>query len=243
MDPDQAARSTAQVVDTYREAKDYTKATQEADAALKKYPDDRAVHAVRAALFSDQNKPDAAIDELKKMLNGKDGDREVYLQMADVYQKSHDYSKMADSLNSAEKLATEKEDKTNILFLRGAMYERQKKYELAEKEFRRVLDDDPKNASAWNYLGYMLADQGTRLTEAQGYIQKALEIDPDNYAYLDSLGLGLLPARISWTTRKTSFPHSRTSDGEGPHHSRPPGRCAFQEGQAEGKLSRSGNRH
>ena len=46
----------------------------------------------------------------------------------------------------------------------------------------------PKNASAWNYLGYMLADQGTRLAEAQGCIQKALEIDPDNYAYLDSLG-------------------------------------------------------
>jgi Flp pilus assembly protein TadD len=95
---------------------------------------------------------------------------------------------MADSLNSAEKLAKDKEDKTNILFLRGAMYERQKKYDLAEKEFRRVLDDDPKNSSAWNYLGYMLADQGTRLTEAQGYIQKALDLDPDNYAYLDSLG-------------------------------------------------------
>jgi tetratricopeptide (TPR) repeat protein len=188
LDPDQAARATAQIIDTYREAKDYPKATQEADAALKKYPDDRAIHAVRAALYSDQSKPDSAIAELKKMLNGKDGDREVYLQMADVYQKSHDYSHMADSLNSAEKLATDKEDKTNIMFLRGAMYERQKKFEMAEKQFRQVLDEDPKNASAWNYLGYMLADQGTRLTEAQGYIQKALEIDPDNYAYLDSLG-------------------------------------------------------
>ena len=45
------------------------------------------------------------------MLNGKDADREVYLQMADVYQKSHDFSRMARFPDSAEKLATEKEDK------------------------------------------------------------------------------------------------------------------------------------
>ena len=187
LDPDSGPRAEAQIIDTYRQAKDYNKALQESDAAAKKYPDDRSLHAVRAEVYSDQNKPDAAIAELKKMLNGKD-DREVYLQMADVYQKSHDFPHMAEVLDSAEKLATEKEDKNNIIFLRGAMYERQKKFDLAEKEFRRVLDDDPKNASAWNYLGYMLADQNTRLGEAQGYIQKALALDPDNYAYLDSLG-------------------------------------------------------
>jgi predicted Zn-dependent protease len=34
----------------------------------------------------------------------------------------------------------------------------------------------------------MLADQNTRLGEAQNYIEKALALDPDNYAYLDSLG-------------------------------------------------------
>lgn len=187
LDPDNAARAEAQIIDTYRQAKDYAKATQESEAAAKKYPDDRAVRAVRAELYSDQNKPDLAVAELKKMLNGKD-DREVYLQMVDVYQKAHDYPHMADALNSAEKLSTEKEDKNNIIFLRGAMYERQKKFDLAEKEFRRVLDEDPKNASAWNYLGYMLADQNTRLGEAQNYIEKALALDPDNYAYLDSLG-------------------------------------------------------
>ena len=39
-----------------------------------------------------------------------------------------------------------------------------------------------------NYLGYMLADRGVRLEEAKGYIQAALEQDPHNGAYLDSLG-------------------------------------------------------
>ena len=41
---------------------------------------------------------------------------------------------------------------------------------------------------ALNYLGYMLADRGVRLEEAVGYLKKALELDPQNGAYLDSLG-------------------------------------------------------
>ena len=39
-----------------------------------------------------------------------------------------------------------------------------------------------------NYLGYMLADRGTRLDEALGYIRRAVALDPQNGAYLDSLG-------------------------------------------------------
>jgi tetratricopeptide (TPR) repeat protein len=39
-----------------------------------------------------------------------------------------------------------------------------------------------------NYLGYMLADRGLRLEEALSYIKKAAAQDPQNGAYLDSLG-------------------------------------------------------
>lgn len=39
-----------------------------------------------------------------------------------------------------------------------------------------------------NYYGYMLADRGVRLDEAQSMIQKAVDQDPNSYAYLDSLG-------------------------------------------------------
>jgi tetratricopeptide (TPR) repeat protein len=95
---------------------------------------------------------------------------------------------MAKAIDQAEKLSQTKEDKTSILFVRGEMLERQKKYEQAERIFRQVIDADPSNASALNYLGYMLADQNTRLTEAQQLIRKAVDLDPNNYAFLDSLG-------------------------------------------------------
>ena len=41
---------------------------------------------------------------------------------------------------------------------------------------------------ALNYLGYMLADRGVKLTEALAYIRRALDIEPKSAAYLDSLG-------------------------------------------------------
>src|SRR6476659_6926620 len=72
--------------------------------------------------------------------------------------------------------------------MRGAMYERMNKLEPAEAEFRKVLKIDAENAGAMNYLGYMLADRNVRLPEALDLITKALDKDPGNGAYLDSLG-------------------------------------------------------
>ena len=46
----------------------------------------------------------------------------------------------------------------------------------------------PRDAMTLNYLGYMLADRGNRLDEALGYIRRAVALDPQNGAYLDSLG-------------------------------------------------------
>jgi len=63
-----------------------------------------------------------------------------------------------------------------------------KRYPEAEEQFKKVLASDPEHASALNYLGYMLADQNTKLEEALGYIKRAVDLDPTNGAYLDSLG-------------------------------------------------------
>lgn len=187
LNPDTAARAEAQVANTWLAARDHAKALQVVDAALAKSPNERTLHEVRAQILADQGKSDAALAELKKLLDGKN-DREIYLAMADIYQKSKNYSEAARVLAEAEKLSESKEDKSAVLFMRGALEEREKKFDLAEKTFRKVLDMDAANASAMNYLGYMLADRGERLSEAQQLISKALELEPNNYAFLDSLG-------------------------------------------------------
>ena len=54
---------------------------------------------------------------------------------------------------------------------------------------KRSIELDPsKAAQAYNYLGYMWVDRNLNLDEAGSMIKKALEIEPDNGAFLDSLG-------------------------------------------------------
>jgi tetratricopeptide (TPR) repeat protein len=92
------------------------------------------------------------------------------------------------ALDKAEQLSTKQEDKEYVWFLRGSTYEREKRYPDAEEQFKKVLASDPEHASALNYLGYMLADQNMKLEEALAYVKRAVDLDPANGAYLDSLG-------------------------------------------------------
>jgi Flp pilus assembly protein TadD len=56
------------------------------------------------------------------------------------------------------------------------------------RAFRRVIALDPKHAEAYNYVGYMFAERGQNLEEAVTLIKKALELEPENGYFIDSLG-------------------------------------------------------
>ena len=75
-----------------------------------------------------------------------------------------------------------------VLFELGQCYERGGHFEDATETFQRLLTLDPENDLALNYLGYMLADKGVRLAEAEKLIDRALKSKPQNGAYLDSMG-------------------------------------------------------
>ncbi|HEV8184596.1 MAG TPA: tetratricopeptide repeat protein [Chthoniobacterales bacterium] len=62
-------------------------------------------------------------------------------------------------------------------------------YDKAADLFRQSIVADPANAAeVYNYLGYMWAEQNVHLDDAEAMVKKALALDPDNGAYLDSLG-------------------------------------------------------
>jgi tetratricopeptide (TPR) repeat protein len=82
----------------------------------------------------------------------------------------------------------ESPDDTAVMFQFGAALDRAGKRADAQKVFRDLIGKDPLDANALNYLGYMLAEQGTSLDEAITLIQRALKVDPNNPSYLDSLG-------------------------------------------------------
>ena len=183
-----AERGYQQIIDTYREAKQWQKATEAAKEATQKLPNDRGLKMVYAAQLADMGQPDAGLEQVKSLLDGSAQDRDVYVSLAQMYSRQKRWPDAEAALDKAAKLSTKDEDKEYVEFLRGSTYERQKKYEQAEEVFRKVLAADPQNAAVLNYLGYMLADRGSKLDEALIMIKKAVELEPANGAYLDSLG-------------------------------------------------------
>lgn len=181
-------RARLLVMETYRQAKDMPKALQAGKDAMAKYPDDPAIKASVALLLGENQQTDDAVKLLESTLKGTSADREAYLNLSQVYEQGRRYSEAEKAARKAESMSTEPQDNTVAWLLLGAVYEKQKQYDLAEDEFKKALQADPKNAQVLNYYGYMLADRGIRLDEAHDLIQRAVDQEPFNGAYLDSLG-------------------------------------------------------
>jgi len=181
-------RARMLIMETYRQAKDLPKALQTGKEALAKYPIDAAVRATYALLLGENQQADEGAKLLQANLKGTAADRELYLNISQIYERSHRYQEAEEMAHKAEALPGDPRENEMTWFLLGAIYERQKQYDKAEEQFKKVLAVNPKNAEALNYYGYMLADRGMRLDEARDMIQRALDQEPFNGAYLDSLG-------------------------------------------------------
>lgn len=77
---------------------------------------------------------------------------------------------------------------TDALFYLATVRDKLGDFDLAERELKQVIAQNPRYAKAMNYLGYTLAERGEQLNEAEQLLKHALEIEPKNPAYLDSLG-------------------------------------------------------
>ena len=181
-----------EIIDTYREAKQWPQATATAKEAVQKMPDDRDMRMVLDAQLADMGEFDQAVSDVRTMLKGGPEDHDVYIRLGIIYTRAKRWSEADQALAKAEELSTKPEDKAYVCFLRGDLYQRQKLFDKAEAEFRKVLSStppsDPQAAATLNYLGYMNADRGVKLDESLGMIKQALSFEPNNGAYLDSLG-------------------------------------------------------
>jgi len=181
-------RSRLLLMDTYRAAKELPKALQTGKEALAKYPADPAIRENEALLLGENGQTDEAVKMLRAQLTSSEVDRDTYLNIAQVYERGRRYKEAEEAARAAEVLPGQPRDNEMVWFLLGAIYERQKFFDRAEAEFKKVLAVNPRNAPVLNYYGYMLGDLGQRLDEAQALVERALKEEPFNGAYLDSLG-------------------------------------------------------
>jgi tetratricopeptide (TPR) repeat protein len=75
-----------------------------------------------------------------------------------------------------------------LRFRLGVVYDKWKRREDSIRQMKTVIELEPDNASALNYLGYTYADMGIHLEEAEMLVKEALKHNPDDGYITDSLG-------------------------------------------------------
>ncbi|MDM7996973.1 MAG: tetratricopeptide repeat protein [Acidobacteriota bacterium] len=178
-----------QLLNAYRISRKFDQALSFGKTHYEKDPNNIPMAIGYARALADAGKSKEGVEILTKLLQSNPGDIDVYVNLSQLYLQDRRYSDAEKILLRAEAGDSRNdEDRERLKFQRAAVYEKQKDFDRAESILKEILKDNPNNAVALNYIGYMLADRGTRLDEAVQYVKEALALDPRNGAYLDSLG-------------------------------------------------------
>ena len=155
---------------------------------LARNPEQPRMVRLRAQALSKGGKPAEAVQLMEAGAASNPTSREYVVGLADLYT---DQKRTEDAVRMLEQARKTFGDDEVLTMRLASAYEAGGKLAEAEKELRRLVADDPLNATALNSLSYMFADRGTRLAEAVELAQRAVKIEPGNPSYLDTLGWAL----------------------------------------------------
>ena len=127
----------------------------------------------------------AHIARLRKAISEETLLAHLDLAEGDVYRSAGDYKGAYTFFTEALKRHPNNID---LLYARAMTGEKLGHVEWLERDLKTILKLEPDNGTALNALGYTLADHDKDLKQAYQYIQRALEIRPDDAAVLDSMG-------------------------------------------------------
>lgn len=114
-----------------------------------------------------------------------DEQKQVLLTEIDIMIESNDLDKALENCNRVLGVLPNDVD---FLYARSLILSMLQKYTAAERDLKLILSVEPENTNALNALAFILTNQPNRVNEALPYIQKAIGLNPNNPAYMDTLG-------------------------------------------------------
>lgn len=145
-----------------------------------------AVQTRRANILARQGRLEEAREAIRAVPERRSGDARLKVLAEAQLLRDHQQAPAAYALLSAE-LAKDPDDEA-LLYDTAMAAERVDRMDDMERLMRRLIALKPDAHSAYNALGYSLADRGLRLTEAKALIEKAVQMAPDDAYIQDSLG-------------------------------------------------------
>jgi tetratricopeptide (TPR) repeat protein len=138
-----------------------------------------------AVILKAMGRVSEALTVIKSLTERSDADVSGYLLWAEILGDARNYAESVQVIDIAIKRFPENQ---RLMFIKGAYLEKNGDRKGAELTMRKIIDINGKDAAALNFLGYMLAEDGRDLDEAESLVHRALKIEPNNGGYIDSLG-------------------------------------------------------
>ena len=130
------------------------------------------------------------LEEARKFLQQVATDspaEEVQLTVAEA-QLLRDASRHGDAFKLLGEALARQPEQPELLYDYALTAEKLERFDLLESNLRKLIEVRPEHAHAYNALGYSFAERNLRLPEARKLIEKAVELAPEDYYILDSLG-------------------------------------------------------
>ena len=122
---------------------------------------------------------------LNDLLTQAPKQEEIYLTNAYFYEEDNQWDLAIQALKAG---LGKVERPQEIYFRLAVLYEKQNNRPESIQQIKKVLELDPNNADAQNFLGYSYAEAGENLDEAEKLVREALRAKPDSGHIIDSLG-------------------------------------------------------
>jgi tetratricopeptide (TPR) repeat protein len=139
-----------------------------------------------ANAIAKQGKLDEARAFLKRVAEEYPEDQ-IQLTVAEA-QLLRDANRHKDAFSLLSDALGKQPDQPDLLYDLALTAEKLERFDLLETNLRKLIEVKPDHAHAYNALGYSFADRNTRLPEARKLIEKALELAPEDYFIIDSMG-------------------------------------------------------
>lgn len=178
----------AYIVEANLAARRFERADELARQSLARMPGQPRFLRLRAQALARNGHAADAISLLEGGLVNRPDSRELLVALADLYA---DQKRIDDAVRLLQRAQSKFGEDDALAMRLASVYETGERLDDAERELRRLIDQDPTNANAINSLSYMFAVRGLRGPEAVELAQRAVKLEPDNPAYLDTLGWAL----------------------------------------------------
>ena len=139
-----------------------------------------------ANVLARQGKLDEARSFLKRAA-AENPDEEAQLTVAEA-QLLREANRNQDAFTLLREALQKEPEQPELLYDYALTAEKLERFDVLESNLRKLIEVRPDHAHAYNALGYSFAERNLHLPEARKLVERALELAPDDYFILDSLG-------------------------------------------------------